>query len=121
MTPETMHAEWDRLAAQGLTDTEIRERIIRTYRHDPPTPGTHIPCPRNKFQAAGQAIRDVQQISCDLRDIDPGEVWSTIEQWPATRILTALVVACAAINPDHTERQLWGWTEDLTQGDAYAA
>lgn len=118
--------EWVRLAAAGLTDNEIQDRMLaekavvdgakkaRRNNIDAPTPGTVIPLPVQAHQAVGQAMRDVMTLACDIRDSDPAESWALIETWTPTRIVSALVVAAAGINPDtHTEDDLWGWARGL--------
>lgn len=119
-------AEWERLTAKGLTPEEINLRLhqekavcegarkARESTHAVAQPGTVIPLPVQPHQAVGQAMRDVMELACDVRDTDPAECWARIETWAPTRIVSALVIAAAAINPDtHTEDDLWGWARGL--------
>lgn len=126
MNIDDYNSEWERLTAKGLTPEEINLRLhqekavcdaakkARESSHPVAQPGTVIPLPVQAHQAVGQAMRDVMTLACDIRDADPAESWALIETWTPTRIVSALVVAAAGINPDtHTEDDLWGWARGL--------
>ena len=119
-------AEWERLSGKGLEPAEIRDHMLaekavaegarqaRKRNVDLPVAGTVIPLPVQPHQAVGCAMRDVMALACDVRDMDPAECWSRVEGWPPTRIVSALIVAAAAIDPSSsTDADLWGWTRGL--------
>ena len=119
-------AEWERLLDNGLTDSEARDRMLsekavadgareaRKNNTDSPIAGKIIPIPTQRHQAVGCAMRDVMALACDIRDLDPAECWTRIETWSPTRVVSALIVAAAAIDPaTHTDTDLWGWTRGL--------
>lgn len=120
------NAEWERLTAKGLTPEEARHRLeqekqiadgakqARTNNQAAPIAGTVIPLPAQPHQAVGCAMRDVMALACDIRDLDPAECWTRIETWTPTRIVSALIVAAAAIDvTNHSDVDLWGWTRGL--------
>ncbi len=104
--------QWDQLAAQGLTDEQIRHtpRDRATTR---PTPA--IAMPVNEFQAAGQALQDAQMLICDVRDIDPTDLWHTIAAWNPTRIVTALITLAAMVPDDQPAEQLLSWLNNIRE------
>lgn len=109
---------WDRLTAQGLTDHEVRDMLAAAAPH--PTPerpapmaAPPVPYPKNSAQAAGQAMRDVDELTCDVRDVDPRDLWDRIASWTPERIVTALITACAARNPDSTIEDDLAWVRTL--------
>ncbi|MGC5249568.1 DUF7368 family protein [Gordonia sp. DT219] len=119
--------EWERRSAQGMTDEQIRDEMLGEQARrrravqstaPRPTPGVTVPIPKQPHQASGRAIQDVMELACDIRDVDPAQWWATVEQWTPTRIMMALLAASAAIDPDKTERQLWGWTTTLIEESA---
>lgn len=78
---------------------------------------TAIEVPRLPGQAANQAIRDVSQLAEDVRECDPTDVWREIQSWSLARITTALVAACAAIDPDQSLTKRLEWTTQYATDD----
>ena len=72
-----------------------------------------VPYPTSNTQAAGQAMRDVDELTCDVRDVDPRDVWDRIASWQPERIVTALITACAARNPDNSIEDDLAWVRAL--------
>ncbi|QCG77868.1 hypothetical protein SEA_SMOKINGBUNNY_57 [Gordonia phage SmokingBunny] len=110
-TARTFHARWDQLLAAGYTDHQIRDMTLpKDY---PPVKAADIPYPRNPHQAQGQAMRDVDTIVCDVRDLDPADVWREISRWTPTRLATAFIAACAALDRDVSLEDALDWVRDL--------
>ncbi|UCZ88617.1 hypothetical protein [Gordonia sp. WA4-43] len=119
-TIRDFHARWDQLLASGYTDHQIRDMTL-------PPPGTipfppkdapavkaaDIPYPRNAYQAAGQAARDVDRITCDVRDLDPADVWREVSRWTPTRLAAAFIAACAARDINRDIEDDLAWTDHL--------
>ncbi|AXQ62290.1 hypothetical protein KNU09_gp59 [Gordonia phage TillyBobJoe] len=119
-TARDFHARWDQLLAAGYTDHQIRDMTLPPPRTIPFPPkdapavkAADIPYPRNPHQAQGQALRDVDTIVCDVRDLDPADVWREISRWTPTRLATAFIAACAALDRDVRLEDALDWVRDL--------
>ncbi|QMU22020.1 DUF7368 family protein [Gordonia rubripertincta] len=110
-TARTFHARWDQLLAAGYTDHQIRDMTIP--KDFPPLHAADIPHPRYPHQATGQAMRDVDTIVCDVRDLDPADVWREISRWTPTRLATAFITACAALDRDVDIEDALDWVRAL--------
>lgn len=64
-----------------------------------------VPLPKNRFQAAGQAERDVAQLAEDVAEVCPHDVWRQVSGWSVTRIVSALIVASACVRLDEPIRR----------------
>lgn len=71
-----------------------------------------VPMPRNAHEAAGQGLEDAASMICDVRDIDPTEVWETISGWSPTRAAAAIITLAAMVPDDRTTAELLAWTTE---------
>lgn len=96
---------WDRLAAAGLDDYQIRDRLLAAA--DQPSPrqertlrAADIPLPAEPYQAVGQGMRDADQLTLDVRDLDPHDVWREMSRWTPTRLAVCCLTLAAARDRD---------------------
>lgn len=64
-----------------------------------------IPTPKCRHQAAFQAEQDVARLAEDVAELDPTDVWAAVASWRPERIVSALVIAAACVDPDRSVRE----------------
>lgn len=73
--------------------------------------------PKNPVLAAQQAIRDLSQLVEDVRECAALDVWLEIQSWTPARVTTALITACAALDPDQSLTKRLEWTTKYAPHD----
>ena len=72
-----------------------------------------IPKPKNQYQAARVAMDDAVSLICDVRDIDPHDVWDNVSSWSPTRIVSCLIALAAAHPDDKPLEESLSWVRSL--------
>lgn len=72
-----------------------------------------IPMPKNRYQAARVAMDDAITLICDVRDIDPADVWAQVSSWSPTRIVSCLIALAAAHPDDKPLEESLAWVRGL--------
>ncbi|OCB15121.1 hypothetical protein A5689_27085 [Mycobacterium intracellulare subsp. yongonense] len=71
------------------------------------------PLPRNRGHELARAARTVLELADRLRDDDPALVWRYLHNLDVDKLRELTMVAVAAINPDQTMDEAFGWVMEL--------
>lgn len=76
-------------------------------------PWSQKPVPRNRTHQLARAARTALNLADQLRVDDPDLVWRYLQQLPVDKLREFTMVALAAINPDQTMDEAFGWVMEL--------